>query len=137
MEYLFIYGTLLDEKYNPVSDILKTSTCEKASGFILGRLYDLGDYPAAVGSNNLNEKVYGKLLEVKDSNTLFPALDAYEGAGKLSEIESGYSRKQTRVILDGGDIVSAWTYLYSESTEGLVWIQSGDYLQYLENKETE
>jgi gamma-glutamylcyclotransferase (GGCT)/AIG2-like uncharacterized protein YtfP len=134
MQYLFIYGTLLDEKYNPVPDILKSSAREIASGYIKGRLFDLGEYPAAINITNNDEKVYGKILEVYDANTLFSILDAYEGIDSKPGVESEYNREKIEVIMEDGAIIIAWTYLYLGDPEGLIQIESGNYLQYIEEK---
>lgn len=135
-EHLFIYGTLLEDKYNPVADILKSNTRETGEGYIYGRLYDLGEYPAAVKTNKKDEKVFGKILEITHPDILFPVLDEYEIASDQHDNISEYTREKIEVTTCNETTITAWIYLYSGNPQGLQQIHSGKYLQYLEGRES-
>ena len=97
-----------------------------------GRLYDVGDYPAAVCQpDDTDEVIHGELYYLRDSYRIFDKLDRYEGYIAPGTGRSEYRREYRDVCLSTGDRVKAWVYLYNLRTDALTRIPSGDYLQWL------
>lgn len=137
---LFTYGTLMLTTGIPaVDDAMRVAGASLGRAYVLGNLFDLGDYPGAVpvaaeGNAALEEdtpKVWGHLLSLKDPSALFGVIDSYEGydAGKLQASE--FVRAETGVFLNGREGgVPAQIYWYNFPTAGHAPITSGDYLAY-------
>lgn len=133
-EYLFVYGTLLRDVSHPKSDILEKYARNQGRRIFRGRLYDVGSYPAAIASNNKNDKIFGDLYELLRPQAALKKLDAYEGYFPENNTASFYIRtKETVYHTDGKHGIKSWIYLYNKSIEGLRPISSGDYLAYLQS----
>ena len=112
-DLLFAYGTLM--RGLPLHHLIEGRAEFVAAGSIGGRLVDLGGYPGALrGAGTIRGEVYR--LRSAD---LLAALDAAEGPE--------FPRRPTRVRLDDGREVSAWTYWFDGSVNGAVPIPHGDY----------
>jgi gamma-glutamylcyclotransferase (GGCT)/AIG2-like uncharacterized protein YtfP len=101
---LFVYGTL--KKGNERHHYLKG--CQfigygKAKGFIL---YDLGEFPGMIKGDG---EVAGEVYEVPES--LLKEIDWVEGVPDL------FRRELIEVLLEDGQIVSAYAYIYNETNE--------------------
>lgn len=100
MKY-FAYGTL--KKGFPNYPLLKY-ICAKfvGSGFITGyKMYDLGNYPTIIKSNNENDIVYGEVFEVEDFNRL----DVLEG------VRWGLYERITLSVSIDNDITECHVYI--------------------------
>jgi len=86
-----------------------------------GRLFSLGSYPGVVSSSREGEWVRGELYSIHDPRWILPALDSYEGPEQ-------FERVRVDVLLDSGDHVPAWVYVY-RGAQGGKWIRSGDWLR--------
>lgn len=124
MEYLFVYGTLLQSLSNPMSKFLSRYSKILGTAYFHGKLYDVGAYPAAISSNSKTDKVYGIIVEILNTEHTFKVLDAYEGVK-----ENLYIRKPVTAFLNNHSNIKTWIYLYSQPTENLNLIPSGDYLK--------
>lgn len=113
---LFVYGTLRKGLYN--HDVLKDSQC-LGNDSITAELYDLGYYPAVLEGEGV---VFGELYEVEPI-----VMDFID----YMEFGAGYNRQQVRT--HGGLV--AHTYFYRGLLPKYAMIQSGDYRQYLENRD--
>ena len=141
---LFTYGTLMITTGIPaVDDAMREAGASLGRAYVLGNLFDLGEYPgalpvAAEGDAALEEdapKVWGHLLSLKDPATLFAVIDHYEGfdAGDLKASE--FVRAETVVFLNGREGgVPAQIYWYNFPTSGRSPIESGDYLAHWAGK---
>ena len=120
-EHLFVYGTLRADTGHPAAGLLARRAREVGFGLLRGRLYDLGAYPAAVRSPEPEHRVRGLVyrLEPGVRETLLAELDAYEGGQ--------YRREVATVVLESGEAVSAWVYLYARTPPPGRVIDSGDY----------
>lgn len=126
MEFLFVYGTLMQRVSNKMSAFLKLHSTFSSDGYFHGKLYDLGEYPGAIISTNREEKVFGQVFELHQTEEVFPVLDAYEG------VEEGlYLRRKVEVTTVAGQIIHAWVYVYNQPVELHKFIESGDYMKYL------
>ena len=129
--YLFVYGTLLDES-NEFAIYLKENCSFYRKGRFRGRLYDLGEYPGAIADENYPGYVYGSILGLKNTAEALQYLDDYEGFGEDQEWPNLFIREMAEVETDGGRI-GCWVYLYNLPVEGFRVIELGDYLEYRKN----
>lgn len=81
-----------------------------ARGTVRGALYDLGEYPGLVASDDEDARVPGVVLVV--SATALAQLDRYEGVD-----EGLYVRERVAVECDS-DRIEAWLYRYARSIAG-------------------
>ena len=80
-----------------------------------GRLLDLGSYPGMVEPESPDDWVQGDIFEVEDVDTIFSALDQYEGCVRPNPL---YDRRQTPVKLSTGNEVTAWYYHFCGKSDG-------------------
>lgn len=112
---VFVYGTLMSGNSNNEMFLseAKFSGDFVAEGF---ELYDLGNYPGIIHSEN--NKVKGEIYVV-DKNIL-SNLDILEGEGSL------YIRELIRVINDNNESQEAYTYVYNQGISGKVKVSYDD-----------
>jgi len=135
---LFTYGTLMLTTGIPaVDDAMRAAGASLGRAYVMGDLYDLGEYPGAVpitleGDAALEEdtpKVWGHLLSLKDPAALFAVIDAYEGFDPGNIMASEFVRAETGVYLAGAERAApAQVYWYNFPVGGRAPIPSGDYL---------
>ena len=118
MEYLFLYGTLLDA-HNQVAQFLKSNADFYAEGYFHGKLFDLGDYPGAIESNNSEDKVFGSTFKVRNPDAVFVALDEYEETGDKFPSPNEFIRTKIDVFDHKGKIIRSYVYLYMWPVEHL------------------
>lgn len=118
MELLFVYGTLLDPK-NQVAKFLQSNAEFYADGYFRGKLYNLGEYPGAVKSNNPEDKVYGSVFALEKPETVLSMLDEYEETGDQFAEPNEFIRTKTEIVVGKNEKLLCWIYLYSRSTENL------------------
>jgi gamma-glutamylcyclotransferase (GGCT)/AIG2-like uncharacterized protein YtfP len=82
MDYLFVYGTLLQSINTPMSLFLSKHSQIIDKGYFHGKLYDVGDFPAATLSDLTSDKVYGTILKIWNTEQTFNILDHYEGVSE-------------------------------------------------------
>jgi gamma-glutamylcyclotransferase (GGCT)/AIG2-like uncharacterized protein YtfP len=87
-----------------------------------GRLHDLGPYPGAVPSDQLDQWIHGEVHRFEDPH-LLPPLDEYEGA----EFERATVSAEME---DGAGVIQCWIYWYVGGGAGAGRvIVSGDWLK--------
>jgi len=123
--YLFVYGTLLDKK-NEFGAYLNQNCVFYTEGRFNGVLYDIGEYPGAVHSNE-GDYVYGKIFVMSNPGATLKLLDGYEGFGPDEDQPNLFLRELVVIETDKGEIES-WIYLYKHAVERLEIIRSGKYL---------
>jgi Uncharacterized conserved protein len=133
--YLFVYGSLRSGFHHPaykyISTYFELSGAAKAKGL----LYDMGEYPAALPTNE-NHYLTGELYRIKNEeefNWAFGQLDDYEGL-HIEETETPLYRRSIVDVYFNNEIVPAWIYWYNQSIIGKPLVASGDVLQYLQQK---
>lgn len=124
-DLLFVYGTLLD-KDNEFGAYLSANSVFISEGEIRGRLYDLGEYPAAVVDDREENFVYGKIYQLRNAADIIEALDDYEGIGDANPKPNEYKREQHPIETNKGDTF-CWIYLYNLDSKDLKQITSGRY----------
>ena len=127
-EYLFVYGTLLKDTNNEMSEFLASHSECLVKGFFNGKLYQISWFPGAVLASNPNDKVYGMVFKLKNPHEVFKVLDDYEGIGEQYQEPQLYKREQVTVFLDDKTSLLAWVYLYNLSVSGFKQIVSGNFL---------
>jgi len=128
--YLFTYGTLLSGFGHPMHEVLCRYASMLGTGYINGKLYELGHYPGLVLSNNVKKVVWGEIYQIQDETTLFKYLDDYEGCANHSRKPYEYQRDLVTIHDAAQHSMLAWTYLYKPPTGHLHLIPTGDYLAY-------
>jgi len=133
--YLFVYGTLRSGFHNPAYEYISRYFNFFGNARVKGRLYDLGEYPAAAPTQD-DAFITGELYIIKNEREFSWAigqLDDYEGV----VVESGEQRLYRREIADvyiNDAIVPAWVYWYNGDLSGKPFISSGDIMDYLKKK---
>ncbi|HET9823917.1 MAG TPA: gamma-glutamylcyclotransferase family protein, partial [Chitinophagaceae bacterium] len=132
---LFVYGSLRSgfksDAYHYISHFFSLVGNAK----VRGKLFDLGSYPAGIPSNE-ESFIVGELYTIKQQsefNWAIGQLDDYEGIDSDSDEVQQYRRELVEVIVNG-TTTQAWIYWYAGSVEGKPLIESGDLIQYLQQK---
>ncbi|MGC4037977.1 MAG: gamma-glutamylcyclotransferase family protein [Chitinophagaceae bacterium] len=133
--HLFVYGSLMSGFKSPAYEYMSRYFNLVSPAKIKGKLYDLGDYPAAIP---VNENVYikGELYIIKNEPEFSYAigqLDDYEGVNPEPGEPHLYYRELTEVVYDNST-TAAWVYWYNGDVSGKPVVESGDILQYHQQK---
>jgi gamma-glutamylcyclotransferase (GGCT)/AIG2-like uncharacterized protein YtfP len=124
-DYLFGYGTLAAENApREIAGTVKKLKC-LGEGFIFGRLYDLGEYPAAVLDSSPRSKIFGKIYELPDDPRLLDRLDAYEEFDSEHPARSLFVRRQASINRPNKQKVKGWVYEYNGDVRSLPRIRNG------------
>ena len=132
---LFVYGSLRSGFRSPVYEYISRFFTLVGEAKAKGKLYDLGDYPAAIPVSE-DYFILGELYTIKSEQEFSWAmaqLDDYEGLNVEANEERLYQRKITDIFINGL-ATSAWVYWYIGDVTGKPVIASGDILEYLNNK---
>jgi gamma-glutamylcyclotransferase (GGCT)/AIG2-like uncharacterized protein YtfP len=124
---LFVYGTLRRGSGHPMAAFLAARGTWLGRATVPGRLYDLGPYPGLTAPQTPEERVGGEVHELLDADATLAALDAYEGCSPPGEPPGLYERVLTHAVLDGGETIAVWTYLYRGPLDRARHLPSGDY----------
>jgi gamma-glutamylcyclotransferase (GGCT)/AIG2-like uncharacterized protein YtfP len=127
--YLFVYGTLLKAIQHPLHQELIAKTQYVGRASFQGKLYALANkhYPAAILSSESNARVFGELYLVHCVDELFALLDDYEECSAAFPAPTEYIRQQVPVVLNDGQVLMAWVYIYNHVVDEGLRIVSGDY----------
>lgn len=132
---LFVYGSLRSGFKSPAYHYISNFFSLVGNAKVRGKLFDLGAYPAGVPSND-ESFIVGELYTIKQESEFSWAigqLDDYEGIDLESDEVQLYKRELVDVILNDST-TPAWIYWYVGSVEGKPLIESGDMIQYLQQK---
>jgi gamma-glutamylcyclotransferase (GGCT)/AIG2-like uncharacterized protein YtfP len=108
---LFIYGTLHPDRAPAEIADAARGLRHVGAGTILGKLYDLGEYPGVVLDAATGEAIRGEVFAIPDAETL-ARLDRYEDYRPDDLGGSLFHRVQTIVTLDSGSSAVCWAYVY-------------------------
>lgn len=124
---VFVYGTLrrgcssgAHRRYLGGADFI-------GEGKVKGQLYPVNIYPGLV-QNPEDYWALGEVYQLPNKDTL-AALDDYEGVGSSFEEPQEYRRQVVEVVLESGEPIKAWTYIYNWPLNNLAPIASGDFLK--------
>jgi gamma-glutamylcyclotransferase (GGCT)/AIG2-like uncharacterized protein YtfP len=132
---LFVYGSLRSGFRSPAYEYISRYFDLVGDAKVKGQLFDLGEYPAAQPTSE-EKFIIGELYQIRNENEFSWAigqLDDYEGVHVGFDDTQLYRRDITEVFIDDKTI-PAWIYWYYGDVEGKPVIESGDVLQYLEQK---
>lgn len=127
-EFLFVYGTLRHNVKHPMHQLLAQQARFVAMARYQAVLYQVSYYPGAVPSNTATDQVLGELYQLLQPAQLLPLLDNYEECGPGFAQPQEYRRELQQVMLDNGDSLSAWVYIYNRAATALRQIPGGDFL---------
>jgi gamma-glutamylcyclotransferase (GGCT)/AIG2-like uncharacterized protein YtfP len=132
---LFVYGSLRSGFRSPAYEYISRYFDLVGDAKVKGQLFDLGEYPAAQPINE-EKFIIGELYRIRNENEFAWAmgqLDDYEGVHVGFDETQLYQRDITEVFIDDKTI-PAWIYWYYGDVENRPVIESGDVLQYMEQK---
>jgi gamma-glutamylcyclotransferase (GGCT)/AIG2-like uncharacterized protein YtfP len=132
---LFVYGSLRSGFRSPAYEYISRYFKLVGDAKVRGKLYDLGEYPAAVPVQE-DYFVIGELYTIKQENEFSWAmgqLDDYEGVNIEVGQEDLYYRELADVLIND-TVTRAWIYWYKGDVSSRKQIDSGDVLDYLKNK---
>jgi gamma-glutamylcyclotransferase (GGCT)/AIG2-like uncharacterized protein YtfP len=133
---LFVYGSLLSGFKSQAYEYISRFFNLIGKAKVKGKLYDMGEYPAAIPSND-DGFIQGELYQIKNEAEFSWAigqLDDYEGVTPEPGEEQLYRRELSSVVIDD-KIIIAWIYWYNGSIAGKPVIASGDVLSWRAKKE--
>jgi gamma-glutamylcyclotransferase (GGCT)/AIG2-like uncharacterized protein YtfP len=128
LEYLFVYGTLHRLAENSQYYRIE-GYCELVGkGKMQGKLFRVNDYPGAILSEHGTDKVYGDVYRIRGAEKVLTILDHYEECSAQFPLPHEYVRRQWPIVLQNGEVVRAWVYLYNYSTTNLEPILLGSFI---------
>ena len=93
---------------------------------IAGRLYNLGRFPGLKEPQSGKDWVHGDVYDLgDDAQRTLEDMDAYENAE--SPPPTPYERQRATVVLEDGQVLSAWVYWYRGVVLEANLIASGSY----------
>ena len=131
-ERVFFYGTLRTGFNRTTRAGVDASLKFSGNGWISGKLFDLGLYPAAVPASDA--RVFGVVFEITDPPVVLEALDRIEGYLPAEPERSLYNRVQVPATLEDGRIEAVWVYFYNAPLGRAPRIHSGNYIEHLKAK---
>lgn len=124
-QLLFVYGTLRPGCNNPMAIWLNSAAWHAGRATVIGKLYQVQDYPGVVPSSA--GIVAGDLFLLPDDPSVLERLDAYEECSPAFPAPHEYKRE--RLVVEGAEgSLEAWVYVYQGDVHGLDLIESGDFL---------
>ena len=132
---LFVYGSLRSGFRSPAYEYISRYFDLVGEAKVKGELYDLGSYPAAKPTDN-NKFIIGELYRIRNENEFTWAIGQlydYEGVSVDFDEMQLYRREIAEVHIDN-KVTNAWIYWYVGDVKDKPVIDSGDVLQYMEQK---
>ena len=132
---LFVYGSLRSGFRNPVYEYLTKYFHLVGEAVVKGKLYDLGEYPAAAATQE-EKFISGELYCINNPlefSWAIGQLDDYEGLN-VEEGEAPIYKREEVIAHHEGEPHTAWIYWYNGDLANSPEIESGDLLQYLQQK---
>ena len=99
-------------------------------GTFQGKLYDLGNYPAAIPSNDPADLIHGEVYLLHDPSATLALLDQYEACTPTDPEPHEYVRVVLPIKMENDEILPAQVYLYNRPVDALTPVASGDYLRW-------
>jgi gamma-glutamylcyclotransferase (GGCT)/AIG2-like uncharacterized protein YtfP len=121
---LFVYGTLRREVDNEFAAMLARSASFAGPGRVRGALYLIAHYPGLILAGEGGDLVFGDVFHLDAPGETLRTLDEYE-AGEP------FQRVVAPVLMDSGEWLPAYVYIYTGDTRGKPVIESGDFVEWL------
>jgi gamma-glutamylcyclotransferase (GGCT)/AIG2-like uncharacterized protein YtfP len=128
-DYLFVYGTLAKEIAPREIAAAVKKLKDVGRGFILGRLYDIGEYPGAVLNGGPQDKIFGRIYQLPGDPAVLDQLDTYEGFDPAAPAQSVFVRRRTSINRPNKTILKGWVYEYNRDVSSQPRIKNGQYSQ--------
>lgn len=110
---LFVYGTLHpDRAPEEVRSVVRRMK-PLGDGTVVGKVHDLGEYPALVVDGTRKQRIPGSVFALPDDPQALPALDRYEEFTPEDPKNSLFIRSKRTVTLAGGKRKRCWVYIYN------------------------
>ena len=135
LRQIFVYGSLRSGFHHPAYEYISRYFTLLGNAKVKGSLYDMGEYPAAVPSNG-NTFITGELYTIQHDDEFgwaIAQLDDYEGVHPEDGETALYRREQTTVYINDTE-TPAWIYWFNGDVAGKTLIESGDVLQFMQQK---
>jgi gamma-glutamylcyclotransferase (GGCT)/AIG2-like uncharacterized protein YtfP len=132
---LFVYGSLRSGFRNPVYNYLTRYFHLVGDAVVKGKLYDMGEYPVAIETNE-DKFISGELYAVNspaEFSWAIAQLDDYEGLNVEAGEKPLYKREEVTAFINGQGS-KAWVYWFNGDISNCPEIESGDLMQYLQQK---
>ncbi len=123
---LFVYGTLRKDGNKSMFHLLAKHSRFLGYARVRGRLYDLGDYPGLVLSDE-DRWVRGEAYQIDDNPDVLLTLDRHEGCCPEDPGPYEFERVTQAAVLEDGTTRQVWVYVYRLSIDEKPAIGSGDY----------
>lgn len=132
---IFVYGSLRSGFQSAAYDYISRYFSLIGNAKVKGKLYDMGEYPAAIATDE-NNFIIGELYAIKDEEEFdwaLAQLDDYEGLNVEIGEMALYKRELVTVFIND-NTEQAWIYWFAGSVEGKPVIANGDILEYASRK---
>ncbi len=132
---LFVYGSLRSGFRNPVYNYLTRYFHLVGDALVKGKLYDMGEYPVAIETNE-DKFISGELYAINspaEFSWAIAQLDDYEGLNVEVGEKPLYKREAVTAFINGQGS-NAWVYWFNGDILNYPEIESGDLMQYLQQK---
>ena len=133
--HVFVYGSLRRGFHSHAYEYISRFFNFVGEAKVQGRLYDLGEYPAAKPAAE-DVFIKGELYFIQDQSE-FPwaigQLDDYEGVNVEEGEQQLYRRELADVFINDKTVV-AWIYWYNGDVNDKPVVASGDILEYIKAK---
>jgi gamma-glutamylcyclotransferase (GGCT)/AIG2-like uncharacterized protein YtfP len=126
--HLFVYGTLRRATGTEWSRFLASVSRPVGAARTRGVLFRMNGYPGMAPDAPEDAWVIGEVVQMNEPSTLLPVLDKYEKCSPADPLPHEYARRVVDVVLDTGETIRAWVYVYCLDPVGKPRIPSGDYL---------
>lgn len=133
-EFLFVYGTLRRSFKHPMHHVLAADSRFVGTAYYQGCMFLVSHYPGVIPADTPARQVVGEVYQLHQPEQTLAALDCYEECSAEFAPPHEYRRELQQVMLENGDSVSAWVYVYNHSTDKLTAISSGDFLDSTQSK---
>ncbi len=133
---LFVYGSLRSGFQSNAYHYISHYFTLLGHATVNGRLYDLGEYPAALPAPGADSLIHGELYDLNEKNAfgwVFGQLDDYEGVVTEEGETAMYRRELVTANINGQEAI-AWIYWYNGDVTGKPVVPSGDIIEYFRNK---
>ncbi len=135
IDFLFVYGTLRRAIAAPAHELFRQHADYVDEALFQGRLYDLGNYPGAITSERLVDKVHGEVFRLYTPKPTLALLDQYEGIhGGTKPWPEQYRRITSPIVASQHGRLIAWVYEYAMPIEGKTRVEHGDYARHLKSR---
>ena len=128
-ERAFFYGTLMTGFDRRRRAGIEGKLTYFGRGWVLGALFDLGIYPAAVPADE--GRIWGEIYDVNEPDSVLATLDLIEGYSPDDLNRSLYLRTRVPATLEDGRVADVWIYFYNAPLGAAPRIASGDYLDHV------